>query len=230
MRVEVTDFVAGAEAARGIAIVIDVFRAFSFEPYAAARGARVLPVAGFEEALALGAAHDGWRVAGERDARPQPGFDFGNSPHEILQVPVAGRTIVHTTHAGTQGLVRCHRADEVLTGSLVNAGAIVRYVARRQPAVVTIVRMGYQARERSAEDDACAAILAARLEGGTIDEAALVASLEQAPAAAKFRDPTATYAPFEDLALCLALDRFNFVLRLAAPDAAGLRFLERVDV
>ena len=230
MRVEIADFVAGAEAARGIAIVIDVFRAFSFEPYAVARGARLLPVAGVEEALALRAAHDGWLVAGERNARPQPGFDFGNSPHDILQADVAGRTLVHTTHSGTQGLVRCTQADEVLTGSLVNAAALVRYVRQRQPAEVTIVRMGYQARERCAEDDACAAILAARLQGVAVDEAALIAALADAPAAAKFRDPAATYAPFEDLALCLMLDRFDFVLRRSAPDAGGLCFLERVDV
>ncbi len=230
MRVEVVDFVAGAEAARGLAIVIDVFRAFSFAPYAAACGARLLPVAGVGEALALRAAHDGWLVAGERNARPQPGFDFGNSPHHIRQADVAGRTLVHTTHSGTQGLVRCVRAEEVLTGSLVNAAAVVRYVRQRQPAEVTIVRMGYQARERCAEDDACAAILAARLEGGAVDETALIAALEHSPAAAKFRDPAATYAPLEDLALCLALDRFDFVLRRRAPDARGLCFLERVDV
>jgi 2-phosphosulfolactate phosphatase len=169
-------------------------------------------------------------VAGERNARPQPGFDFGNSPHDILRADVAGRTLVHTTHSGTQGLVRCAQADEVLTGSLVNAAALVRYVRQRQPAEVTIVRMGYQARERCAEDDACAAILAARLQGVAVDEAALIAALADAPAAAKFRDPAATYAPFEDLALCLMLDRFDFVLRRSAPDAGGLCFLERVDV
>ena len=124
---------------------------------------------------------------------------------------------------------RAHAADEVLTGSLVNAGAIVRYVAARAPRVVTIVRMGHRARERCVEDDVCAQILAARLAGSRIDEAALLAQLPLSPAAAKFLDPQATWAPFEDLALCMALVRFDFALRLAGPDTDGLRFLERVD-
>ncbi len=230
MRVEVTDFVAGAAQARGIAVVIDVFRAFSFAPYAVAAGARVLPVAGVEEALSLKVAHPGWLVCGERDARPPLGFDFGNSPHDITQADVAGRVLVHTTHSGTQGLVACDGADEVLTGSLVNAAAIVRSVQRRAPQAVTRVRMGWQARARCAEDDACASILAARRTGPAIDERALLAALTDSPAAAKFHDPAATYAPLEDLALCTNLDFFNFVLRRSAADAEGLRFLERLDV
>lgn len=229
MHVELLDFVSGARAARGIAIVIDVFRAFSLAPYAVAAGARVVPVAGVDEAYALKAAHPDWLIAGERNAQPLPGFDFGNSPAQVLDGAVAGRTLIHTTHAGTQGLTRADGADEVLTGSLVNAAALVRYVRARRPACVSIVRMGYQARERSLEDDTCAQILAARLAGERLDEAGLVARLSDAPAAAKFHDPAATYAPLADLGLCLALDRFDFVLRLAPPDAEGLRFLARVD-
>lgn len=227
--VEILDFVEGARAARGIAVVIDVFRAFSLAPYATAAGARVVPVAATETAFELKARHPDWLIAGERHARPLPGFDFGNSPHDVSRGAVRGRTIVHTTHAGTQGLTRAEGADEVLTASLVNAGAIVRYLRARAPERVSIVRMGHQARERCAEDDACAEILAARLGGRGLDERALVESLRTAPAAQKFHDPAATYAPLEDLELCLALDRFDFVLKLAAPDREGLRFLERVD-
>ena len=40
MQVECLDFVAGARAARGLAVVIDVFRAFSVACYATAGGAR----------------------------------------------------------------------------------------------------------------------------------------------------------------------------------------------
>ena len=228
MRVECLDYVAGAEAARGLAIVIDVFRAFSLAPYAAAGGARLLPVAEPATALDLRARHADWLLAGERFGRRLDGFDFGNSPYDITRADVANRTLVHTTHAGTQGLVRAVDADEVLTGSFVNAAAIVRYVRARAPARVSIVRMGHHARERCVEDDACAELLLARLTGAAHDETGLLARLPGTPAADKFRDPQATWAPYEDLALCMALDHFDFVLRLAAPDAEGLRFLERV--
>ena len=230
MQIQILDFVEGARAARGLAVVIDVFRAFSLEPYAAAAGARLLPVAEPERALELKRLHPDWLVAGERNARRLPGFDYGNSPHELTSRPLHGVTVVHTTHAGTQGLVAAEGADNVITGSLVNAAAIVRYARRLAPSVVSIVRMGHKAQVRCVEDDVCAEILAARLCGRAIDEVALLARLPDSPAAQKFLDPQATYAPLEDLALCMAIDRFDFVLRLLPPDAQGLRFIERIDV
>ncbi|MBS0394568.1 MAG: 2-phosphosulfolactate phosphatase [Proteobacteria bacterium] len=229
MRVEVTDFVAGARAARGSVVVIDVFRAFTTACYAVAGGARVVPAAEIDAALALGARHPDWLLAGERHGRDLPGFHFGNSPARIVAADLRGRTLVHTTHAGTQGLTGATGADEALTGSLVNAAAIVRYLRARRPALVTIVRMGWEARERAPEDDLCAELLATRLAGGEYDTRDLVERLRAAPGAAKFFDPAATWAPQEDFELCAALDRFDFVLRLGPPDAEGLRALERID-
>jgi 2-phosphosulfolactate phosphatase len=84
MQVEVFDHVAGAREARGIAVVIDVFRAFSVAAYAFDAGAaRVLPVAAIEDAKALGRRFPGAVLAGERHARRLPGFDIGNSPTEV---------------------------------------------------------------------------------------------------------------------------------------------------
>jgi 2-phosphosulfolactate phosphatase len=229
VRVEVHDFVAGSRAATGLAIVVDVFRAFSLACYAVAGGARVIPVGAIEDALALRERHRDWLLAGERHARQLPGFDFGNSPTQIAAADLRGRTLVHTTHAGTQGLTNALGADEVLTGSLVNAGALVRHALARDPAVVSIVRMGHEARERCAEDDLCAELLVARLAGRPYDVATVRDRLRVAPAAAKFFDPAATWAPEQDFELCTAVDRFDFVLRLGPPDGEGLRSLVRVD-
>jgi 2-phosphosulfolactate phosphatase len=54
---------------------------------------------------------------------------------------------------------------QTITGALVNAGAIVRYLQALQPEIVTIVRMGHEARENSDEDDICAELLRSRLLG-----------------------------------------------------------------
>ena len=229
MRVEFHDFVAGARAARGSVVVIDVFRAFSTACYAAAGGARIVPVADIDVARALGARHPDWLLAGERGGQDLPGFHFGNSPTRIAAAARGGRTLVHTTHAGTQGLTQAEAADEVLTGSLVNAAAIVRYLERRAPAVVSIVRMGHEARARCVEDDLCAELLGARLAGERYDTSGIAARLRTSPAAAKFFDPAATWAPEEDFARCAALDRFDFVLRLGTADHEGVRALERVE-
>lgn len=228
LQVERLDFVAGAAAARGLAVVIDVFRAFSVACYATAGGARrIHPVAALDDACALQALHPDWLFIGERHARKLPGFDFGNSPTEIVAAELSGKTLVHTTHAGTQGLRAAAGADEVITGSLVNAGAICRYIAARRPALVSLVRMGHEAQERCAEDDICAELIASRLAGRDFDCRAIRPALAGAPAAAKFFDPQADWAPRTDFELCTDVDRFDFVLRLAGRNG-DLPWLERI--
>lgn len=138
-----------------------------------------------------------------------------------------GRTLVHTTHAGTQGLLAAvRRADSVLTGAFVNAAATLRRVRALGARDVTIVAMGHEARERCVEDDLCRALLLARLQGRPFDEAAILPTLRAAPAAAKFFDPAAEWAPEQDFALCSAVDVIDFAVQLR-PQAEGFDALER---
>lgn len=213
--IHIADFVAGARNARGLVVVIDVFRAFSLAAHAMARGAaRIWPVAAIEHAIALKKSHPEAILLGERYAKPLPGFDGGNSPADLERVDVRDRTIIHTTHAGTQGLTNAVLADEVITGALVNAAAIVEYIRRTSPDRVTLVRMGQHALGRCEEDDACADLISARLRGDTRDIEAIRARLRGAPSAAKFFDPACDWAPERDFDLCTQFDVFDFVLRL----------------
>src|SRR5262249_47449623 len=118
-----------------------------------------------DEALRIKRANPDYLAIGERHARKLPGFDCGNSPTEIEGLDLSNRTVVHTTHAGTQGLVNTQHSDVVLTGSLVNAEAICRYIRALAPERVSLVRMGVAATQRSAADDLCADLIAARLSG-----------------------------------------------------------------
>jgi len=222
LRIEVLDHVAGARAARGIAVIVDVFRAFTVAPHAFDAGAaRLLPVAEIEEALQMRRRFPGAVLVGERHARKLPGFDAGNSPTEIRALDLRGKTVVHTTHAGTQGLVNATAADEVLTGSFVNISAVCRYILGRSAQQVSIVRMGHEARERCAEDDLYAESLRQMLGGGVAPaQEGVRERLRQAPAASKFFDPACDWAPEPDFAYCTEVDRFDFVLRLSrAPGA-----------
>jgi 2-phosphosulfolactate phosphatase len=230
MKIDCLDYVEGARAARGVAVIIDVFRACSLACYASAGGvARIIPLAGIEEALQLKQAHPHFIAAGERHGRRLPGFDCGNSPTELARLDLRGRTLLHTTHAGTQGLVFARAADVVLTGSLVNAAALCRYVTRLAPAQLTLVRMGVAAAGRSDADDVCAELLYARLSGQTAPgQHAIRERLRGSAEAQKFFDPACTWAPEEDFERCSALDRFDFVLQVTQ-DAAGC-FLRRVAV
>jgi 2-phosphosulfolactate phosphatase len=216
LQIDLLDHVAGARAAHGIAVVIDVFRAFTVAPHAFAAGAsRVLPVGAVEDALALRDQLAGAVLVGERHARRLPGFDAGNSPTEILALDLRGRTVIHTTHAGTQGLVNATSADEVLTGGFVNLSATCRHILSRGPARVSLVRMGHEARARCEEDDLYAEHLERMLLGGVAPATEAVREcLRGAPAAQKFFDPACDWAPEPDFEHCTAVDRFDFVLRL----------------
>lgn len=218
MNIQQKYFVAGAREARGVAIVIDVFRACSLVAHALAAGARrIVPVAGIDEAKALKVANPEWILVGERHARKLPGFECGNSPSDLLKFPLAGRTVIHTTHAGTQGLTAAAAApgvQVVLTGALANAGATVRHVLALAPDEVTIIAMGHEARERCVEDDLCAELLEARLRGLPFDLTVVEPRLRAAPAAAKFFDPAADWAPEDDFALCSTVDAVDFAVQL----------------
>jgi 2-phosphosulfolactate phosphatase len=194
-----------------------------------AGAARVIPVAEIEAARALKAAHPGWLLVGERQARRLPGFDCGNSPTEVLAAgPLGGRTLVHSTHAGTQGLTAAARsAETVLAGALVNAAATVRRVHELGAREVTIVAMGHEARERCVEDDLCRDLLLARLQGRPFDATAIGPALRAAPAAMKFFDPSADWAPEGDFALCSAVDVVDFAVELRR-QPEGFDALERV--
>jgi 2-phosphosulfolactate phosphatase len=227
--IRTADFVAGARSARGLAVIIDVFRAFSLAPHAFARGARaIVPVADVEAARELKRLHPDWLLIGERHARPLPGFDSGNSPADLERFDLRDRTLVHTTHSGTQGLAAASGADEVITGSFVNAGAIVRYIRERAPAVVTLVRMGKQAQERCAEDDLCAQLLQQRLVGKTPPVDDVPQRLHGADSAAMFFDPACDWAPQRDFELCTQVDAFDFVLRLERGETPPR--LKRIEV
>lgn len=234
MRIHTGDFVEGARSARGVAIIIDVFRACSLIAHALAAGAkRIVPVAEIETARALKAHWPEALLVGERHARPLAGFDCGNSPSLVLGHALQGRTLIHTTHAGTQGLAAAAGvADRVLTGALVNLSATVAAVKALAPADVTIVAMGHEARERCAEDDLCRDELLRHLaadEPVAVSGAALVATrarvrqhLRTAPAAVKFFDPLADWAPEADFDLCTEVDAVPFAVALQPLDAAEL--------
>uniref|UniRef100_UPI004056A954 2-phosphosulfolactate phosphatase n=1 Tax=Candidatus Electronema sp. TaxID=2698783 RepID=UPI004056A954 len=217
MKIITTDFIAGAREAEGIAIIIDVFRAFSTACYCLNAGARrLVPVSSIEEALALKERLAGSVLIGERGGRKLDGFDFGNSPTELLHVDLHGKDIIQTTHSGTQGVVNAVQADEVLTGAFVNAIATVRHILSRKPKVVTLVRMGWQAETPTDEDDLCAEYLESLLLGRDFAEDSILPRLKASPCSARFFAPDKPWSPSTDFDLCLRLNRFDFAV------AAGL--------
>src|SRR5674476_370244 len=146
MKINILEFVDGARKATGLAVIIDVFRAFSVACYVVDAGAsRIIATSDVSEAFLLKKKYKNSVLVGERDEKKIEGFDFGNSPTEIIKADLSGKTIIHTTTAGTQGLTNAFNADAILTGSFVNAGAVVRYIKTVNPENISIVAIGYRA-------------------------------------------------------------------------------------
>jgi 2-phosphosulfolactate phosphatase len=217
MKIEILSLLEGARQAKGLAVIIDVFRAFSTAGYVLSNGAdKIIAVGQLEEASALKKDNPGFILMGERGGKPLADFDYGNSPANIEHVDFSHKTVVQTTSAGTQGLVNAVNADEIITGSFVNAGAIADYIRAQNPALVSLVCMGEGAKFMNEEDAACARYLKNELEGQSNDFAKIRAELKGCPGARKFFDPAKTWAPERDFDLCLSLNRFDFVIKAEA--------------
>ncbi len=228
MNIQILHRIEGAKAAKGLTVIIDVFRAFSMEAYMMAQGAaNIIPIGDKNLAYQLKEENPNYILAGERDGKTLPGFDVGNSPWELLKMDVRGKTIVHTTSAGTQGLVNATHADEILGGSLVTARALAKYIENSGSKDVSLVCMGWNAKEETEEDTLCARYIESLLCGKQLDMEAEIAHVK-ATSGAKFFDKTQNDVfPMEDFALCTQWDKFDFVLKLEK-GADGFSYMTKV--
>lgn len=230
MNIQIHSLIEGAKRARGLTVIIDVFRAFSLECYLYSMGARaVLPIGSLEEALAYRTRGDDFVLIGERGGKKCEGFDFGNSPSSIPPQAVAGKVVVHTTSAGTQGVVNASGATEILTGSLVNARAIAEYIRNEQPETVSLVCMGNAGTRPAQEDELCAEYIRSLLEGNEMPDIQQRAHALRFDGGKHFFDPERqSVFPEPDFWLCTECNRFPFVIRVRS-DAAGFH-TERIEV
>lgn len=214
MEIQILHLLKGAREARGLAVVIDVFRAFSVTCYVSNNGAEmILPVGDIEEAYRLKRKIPNSILIGERNERIPEGFDYGNCPTHLLNLDFTGKTIIHTTSAGTQGLVNALNADERITGSFVNAPAIVRYIKLKHPAKVSLVCMGYSMKHPTEEDTLCAEYIKASLENTPIDFDKIKETIRNSSAKRLFVPENQTFSPSSDFDLCTDLGKFNFILK-----------------
>lgn len=229
MEIEILQLLEGARKAEGLTVIIDVFRAFSTACYAFDHGVqRIYPVGNLEEAYSLKQQNPEFILVGEREEQKPEGFDFGNSPSQLLTAHLEGKTMVHTTSSGTQGIANATQADEILTGSFVNAHAIINYIRKKNPERVSLVCMGYSCRYPTDEDTLLAAYIKNELEGKPNDFQAMVEQIRNGDGARFFAPEKQEWAPMADFELCLALGRFNFVLQVNRE--IDLNYLLRIDV
>ena len=229
MVIESYELIEGARRARGLAVIIDVFRAFSVACYVFHNGAeKIITVGNIEKAYELKRKHAHYVLMGERGGRIQKGFDYGNSPTHIETVDFAGKTVVQTTSAGTQGIDNAKGAEEIITGSFVNAAAVIDYIRRKNPSQVSLVAMGEAGLHPADEDELCAGYIADVLNGRPVDFRSIVEKLREGGGRRLLDPANSEWSPPRDFELCLDLNRFAFVLQMERDDDgfAVLRKLE----
>jgi 2-phosphosulfolactate phosphatase len=220
-----------APAARGHVVVIDVLRAFTCAAYAFDAGAAsIVLVSTVDEALALKRSRPDVLLMGEVGGRIIPGFDFGNSPHDLSRAAerLRGRTLVQRTGSGTQGVTSARGADAVYLGSLPVASATCRHLRRLGAETVTLLAMGSPSGFDGPEDVACRTYMAAMLRGGRPDEETARRAVRESKGGRAALDPAEDWISERDLWCATQVDRWAFAMPVRRED--GLPVARRVDL
>ena len=229
MEIRIGSLYRGAQEARGTVVIIDVFRAFTTDAVAFSKGAeKIVLVAEVEEALKLREQGVGEICMGEVDGIRPDGFDLGNSPFEMLNVDVAGKTLIQSTRAGTVGMSAAVNASQIYAGSLVLAASTVKAIVHDVPDLVTIVAMGAEARVHADEDEQCAFYMRNLLQGRKPDHDAVRALVLAGAEAQKYSDPEQPQFHPEDRDMALQIDSVDFAIKVGRED--GLLVARRHDL
>ncbi len=230
MNIKILQLIEGAKQATGLAVIIDVFRAFTVEAYLVNNGVKkLIPVGDKQIAYDYKEKHKDCILIGERHGIMLDGFDYGNSPSQVEKINFTGKTVVHTTSAGTQGIANAKNAKEILMGSLVNAKAIAEYIKIQNPEDVSLVCMGNGGKSEAKEDTLCAEYIKSLLEGKRLNLDKEIEDLKNI-AGKRFFDPKLQdIFPERDFYLSTELNKFKFVLKVEKDDK-GMNYAKRLDI
>lgn len=203
-------------------VVIDVLRSFTTAAVALARGASAIhPVESVSAAATLagrlpGALSSGAVAGGD----PVPGFDFGNSPAQLLAADLAGRPLVMSTAAGVRGLQRYRGARRLYAASLVCAGATAAAIRAAGADEVCFVITGEWVDRDGDEDIACADYIEALLRERRPSPEVAARRVRESDFGRRFTAGTWPNLPLADLEIAADVDRFDFAMPVR--EVAGL--------
>ena len=162
-----------------VVVVIDVLRATSTILAALDNGAaRVLPVESIETATRLVSLSDRGDklLAGEQKGLPIEGFDLFNSPSELEEETITGRTIILATSNGTPAIAAAaSKAGRLIVCSILNVDAVAEEISD-----LVIICSGNHGRI-AGEDLLCAGLLLGALsppvDTDSLDDSASMAMI-----------------------------------------------------
>jgi phosphosulfolactate phosphohydrolase-like enzyme len=229
MRIRIAEFIAGARAARGAVVIIDVFRATTTQAVILSRTGGPLHVfATFEHYQRVRPRLGPMLVFSEL---PLPLQLLDNSPHQAQHADLQGRIPVSITTNGTKGLAAAPPDSPTFIAGFVNAGATVAHLREQAYPKVTLVAMGrstLQPPQTAIEDLLCARYLAALLRGEAPSMEAI--RREILDTVADWLEDRSRTRPWlrRDVELALTPDAFPVVGRLERTEPEGLLFLTAV--
>jgi 2-phosphosulfolactate phosphatase len=215
MHVVIKSGISGARKARGLGVLIDVFRGSSTVVALFARGVNhIIPVMSLSEAWSLKRKSPEYFLVGEKNGRTPEGFDCGNSPFEVSLLNLRGKEVVFRSSAASRGVLEaCKRAEifELLVGGFVNANCIATYIKEERPEEVTLVamgRLGFRRWEKAAEDEYCAQYIKQLLMRKEVDFSEMKSKILEKDGAARL----IKLGQAHDLKICLNLDLFDGII------------------
>jgi len=198
--------------AEGLCVVIDVLRAFTTAAFAFAKGAQeIILVSSIDEAKQQHQKDLTLMLMGEEEGRLIEGFHFGNSPAEMQNASVSGRRMVQRTSSGTQGVIACKHAEQMLVSSFVVAEATLKRIQQLNPSHVSFIVTG---RTNGDEDLALAEYLQARVlkQDSAVDP--FLSRVRNSPAANRMLSDSDYEFAKQDLEHAVHLDRFSFAMEV----------------
>ena len=195
-------------------VVVDVLRSFTTAAVALGRGASAIyPVEGIAAAMVLlGGMRRAVSVGAVVGGDPAPGFDFGNSPSQLMHVDLAGKTVVMSTAAGVRGLQRFRGARRLYAASLVCARATAEAIRADGAEEVCFVITGEWVDRDGDEDIACADYIEALLRGDPATPEAFARRVRTSDFGRRFAAGTWPNLPCADLDIAAHADLFGFAM------------------
>jgi 2-phosphosulfolactate phosphatase len=195
-------------------VVIDVLRSFTTAAVALAKGARAIyPVEVLSMAAALSDRIPNLvSVGAVGGGDPAPGFDFGNSPSQLMQADLAGKNVVMSTAAGVRGLQRFRQARRLYAASFVCARATVEAIRAAGADEVCFVITGEWVDRDGDEDIACADYIESLLRDDRTDPEEFAQRIRLSDFGRRFVAGTWPNLPGADLELAAHADLFDFAM------------------
>ena len=195
-------------------VVIDVLRSFTTAAVALAKGARAIyPVEALSTAIALqGELPNAVSIGAIGGGDPAPGFDFGNSPSQLMHVDLAGKNVVMSTAAGVRGLQRFRHARQLYAASFVCARATAEAIRAAGAEEVCFVITGEWVDRDGDEDIACADYIESLLRRELADPEAFSQRIRESDFGRRFTAGTWPNLPMPDLDLAAHADLYDFAM------------------